>query len=136
MIEPDPAPAEATVVMAALLGGFGIPMTAVAAAFAFGSLEHIGKGLLVALVVWGVGGATAWLHPLDTSPGAAADANPLWRLGVPAAAIAAMIVVVYTGKPFVPWMLVLVVGTFFAWTTGSLWVVSRQRSAEASTPDP
>jgi len=136
VIEPDPAPAEATVVMAALLGGFGVPMTAVAAAFAFGSLEHIGKGFLVALAVWAVGGAAAWLHPLDTSPADPSDASPAWRLGVPAVAIAAMIVVVYTGKPFVPWMLVLVVGTFFAWTTGSLWVISRQRSAGGSTPDP
>jgi hypothetical protein len=131
VIEPDPAPAEATMVMVALLGGFGIPMTAVAAAFAFGSLEHIGKGVVVALVVWAVGGAVAWLHPLDTTPAGPGDASPVWRWGVPAAAIAAMIVVVYTGKPFVPWMLVLVVGTFFAWTTGSLWVISRRRSAGA-----
>lgn len=122
--------------MAALLGAFGVPMTAVAAAFAFGSLEQIGKGVLVALVVWAVGGAVAWFHPLDTSPAGPGDTGPVWRWGVPAAAIAAMIVVVYTGKPFVPWMLVLVVGTFFAWTTGSLWVISRQDGARAGTPDP
>lgn len=116
-------------VTAAVLVGFGLPMTAVAAAFAFGSLEDIVKGAGVALAVWVAGVAAAFVHPLDTAPAAApSEGNPVWRIGVPAAAIAAMIVVVYTGKPFVPWMLVLVVGTFFAWTTGSLWVIARQKA--------
>ncbi|KAA1420197.1 hypothetical protein F0U44_07165 [Nocardioides humilatus] len=132
MLEPDPAPAEATMVTAAVLIGFGLPMTAVAASFAFGSLEHILKGLAVALAVWGAGIGAAFWHPLDTAPAGPSEANPVWRIGVPGLAIAAMVVVVYTGKPFVPWMLVLVVGTFFAWTTGSLWLISRRR---ATAPD-
>ncbi|MEZ0577599.1 hypothetical protein [Nocardioides sp. MH1] len=129
MPEPDLAPADPTGVTVAVLVGFGLPMTAVAASFAFGSLEDVAKGVGVAIAVWICGVAVALVHPLDTSPTGQEDVRLWWRWGVPGVAIAAMIVVVYTGKPFVPWMLVLVVGTFFAWITGSLWVLARRRAA-------
>lgn len=133
-LDPDDAPVEASLVMAVVLLGFGLPMTAAAAAFAFGSLEDIGKGVVVAVVVWAAGIGLAQVRPLRTGPAAPEDVHPLWRWGVPAAAIAAMVVVVGTGAPFLPWLLVLVVGSVFAWTAGSLWAMARQRRL-ADAPD-
>lgn len=111
---------------AAVLLGFGLPATAAAAAFAFGSLEDIGKGSLVALVVWVAGGAVALVHPLDTGAPEGSAVPPPLRWGLGALAAAAIAAVVASSAPLLPWSLVLLVGPIFAWITGSLWVLSRR----------
>jgi hypothetical protein len=125
----EDAPAEATAVTALVLAGFGFPMTAAAAAFAFGRLEDIGKGFLVALVVWVLGIAVSLIQPLRTAPSDGATMPPALRWGLAALAIAALAAVVASSAPLLPWSLTLLVGPFFAWTAGSLWVLSRAKTA-------
>ncbi len=124
----EDAPAEAALVTALVLFGFGLPATATAAAFAFGSLENIGKGFLVALGVWVVGIAVSLIQPLDTGPSGTVMA-PQLRWGLAALALAALAAVMASSAPVLPWSLVLVVGPLFAWITGSLWVLSRRKGA-------
>jgi len=128
----EDAPADATLVMAIVLLGFGLPATATAAAFAFGSLEHIGKGFLVALGVWAAGVAVSFIHPLDTGPSAGSALPPQVRWGLAALALAALAAVVASSAPLLPWTLVLLVGPVFAWITGSLWVLGRQKRDSAA----
>ena len=126
---PHDAPAEATLVTAVVLLGFGLPATATAAAFAFGSLESIGKGFLVALLVWAVGIGVAFLQPLRTTPADGTVMPPALRWGLVVLAVAALSAVVASSAPLLPWSLVLLVGPAFAWITGSLWVIAREKQA-------
>ncbi len=126
---PHDAPAEATLVTAVVLLGFGLPATATAAAFAFGSLENIGKGFLVAVLVWVVGIGVAFLQPLRTTPTDATVMPPALRWGLVVLAVAALSAVVASSAPLLPWSLVLLVGPAFAWITGSLWVIAREKQA-------
>lgn len=112
---------------AIVLLSFGLPATAAAAAFAFGSLEHIGKGFLVALAVWVVGIFLAFLQPLQTDPSDGDVLPPALRWGLVALGIAALAAVLASSAPLLPWTLVLLVGPCFAWITGSLWVIGRQK---------
>lgn len=128
----EEAPAEATLVMAIVLLGFGLPATATAAAFAFGSLEHIGKGFLVALAVWAGGVAVSFIHPLNTGPSDGSVLPPQVRWGLAALALAALAAVVASSAPLLPWTLVLLVGPMFAWITGSLWVLGRRKRDSAA----
>jgi hypothetical protein len=121
----EDGPVEPTLVTAGLLLAFGLPATAAAAAFAFGSLEDIGRGSLVALGVWAVGIGVAFLQPLRTAPSAEV-VPPALRWGLVALAVAAVSAVVASSAPVLPWSLVLVVGPAFAWITGSLWVIGRE----------
>ena len=124
----EDAPAEATLVTALVLLGFGLPATAAAAAFAFGSLENIGKGALVALAVWVAGIGVAFLQPLRTAPSDEVM-PPALRWGLVALGVAALSAVVASSAPLLPWSLVLLVGPAFAWITGSLWVIAREKQA-------
>jgi hypothetical protein len=130
-IDPDYAPATASMVTAVVLLGFGLPATAVAATFAFGSLEDIGKGFLVALAVWVGGVALAWIHPFRAGATDEGDLPPAVRWGLGALAVAALAAVVASSAPLLPWTLTLLVGPFFAWITGSLWVLARENSSGA-----
>jgi len=130
-IEPDYAPAAASVVTAVVLLGFGLPATAVAAAFAFGDLEDIGKGFLVALAVWLGGVAMAWIHPFRAGAADDGDLPTAVRWGLGSLAVAALAAVVASSAPLLPWSLVLLVGPFFAWITGSLWVLARESARGA-----
>lgn len=121
------APVEATLVMAIVLAGFGFPMTAAAAAFAFGSLEHIGEGVLVALVVWVAGAAVALVQPFRTGPADGTPLPPALRWGLIALGVAALAAVAASSAPLLPWTLVLLVGPFVAWIAGSLAVLARRR---------
>ncbi|WP_183092655.1 hypothetical protein [Nocardioides stalactiti] len=125
--DPDYAPAEATAVMAFLLAGFGFPATAAAASFALGSLEHVGKGFLVALLVWAIGIGAAFVVPFTTGPAGGDPMPPALRWGLGAIGVGALALVVASSAPLLPWTLVLLVGPFFAWITGSLWIISRQK---------
>lgn len=129
--DPEYSPATATVVTAVMLLGFGLPATAVAAAFAFGDLEDIGKGFLVALAVWAAGVAVAWLHPFRAGSADEVVLPPEARWGLGALAVAALAAVVASSAPLLPWSLVLLVGPFFAWITGSLWVLARENARQA-----
>lgn len=126
---PGPRPdarADATVVTALVLAGFGFPMTAAAAAFAFGSLEHIGDGFLVALGVWVLGIGVAFIQPFR--PGPVDDSlPPALAWGLAALGVAALAAVMASSAPVLPWSLVLLVGPFFAWIAGSLWILARDR---------
>gem|GEM_PF-6959104 len=118
---------DATVVTAIMLLGFGLPATAAAAAFAFGSLEHIGKGFLVALAVWILGAFLAVLLPLQTGPSDGAAMSPAVTWGLVALGVAALAAVMASSAPLLPWTLVLLVGPCFAWITGSLWMIGRAK---------
>ena len=111
---------------ALVLLGFGLPATATAAAFAFGSLEHIGKGFLVALAVWVAGIGVSFIQPLNTGPSDGPVLAPQLRWGLAALGLAALAAVLASDAPVLPWSLVLLVGPLFAWITGSLWVLSRR----------
>jgi len=128
----EDAPVEATLVVAVVLLGLGLPATATAAAFAFGSLEQIGKGFLVAVVVWAVGVAVSFIHPLNTGPSDGSVLPPQVRWGLAALALAALAAVVASSAPVLPWTLVLLVGPMFAWITGSLWVLGRRKRDSAA----
>jgi hypothetical protein len=120
------APVEATVVTSLVLAAFGLPMTAAAAAFAFGGLEHIGEGFLVAFAVWVGGIAVSLVQPFRVAP--ADDVMPpALRWGLAALAVAALSAVVASSAPLLPWTLVLLVGPFFAWISGSLFLLGRER---------
>ena len=123
----EDAPVEATLVTAMVLLGFGLPATAAAAAFAFGSLEHIGKGFLVALGVWILGVFLAFLQPLQTGPSDGSAMSPAVTWGLVALGVAALAAVMASSAPLLPWTLVLLVGPCFAWITGSLWVIGREK---------
>ena len=115
-------------VTAFVLLGFGLPATAAAAAFAFGSLEHIGRGFLVALAVWVAGIGVAFVQPLRTGP--TDDVMPpALKWGLVVLAVAALSAVVASSAPLLPWSLTLLVGPAFAWITGSLWVIARERQS-------
>lgn len=116
-----------TVVTALVLLSFGLPATAAAAAFAFGGLEDIGKGFLVALGVWILGVFLAFIQPLQTEPSDGSVLPPALRWGLVALGIAALAAVVASSAPLLPWTLVLLVGPCFAWISGSLWVIGRER---------
>lgn len=122
----DEESVDARVVTAFVLLGFGLPATAAAAAFAFGSLDHIGRGFLVALAVWACGIGVAFLQPLRTGP-AEEVVPPALRWGLVVLAVAALSAVVASSAPLLPWSLVLLVGPAFAWITGSLWVIAREQ---------
>lgn len=128
----EEAPAEATLVTAIMLLGFGLPATATAAAFAFGSLEHIGKGFLVAIGVWVVGAALALVQPLRTAPSDGTAMPPALRWGLIVLGLSALAAVVASSAPLLPWTLVLLVGPCFAWITGSLWMLAREGRSGAT----
>lgn len=123
----EDAPVDATLVTAGVLLAFGLPATATAAAFAFGGLENIGKGFLVAFVVWVAGIGVAFLQPLRTTPSDGTVMPPALRWGLVVLAVAALSAVVASSAPLLPWSLVLLVGPAFAWITGSLWVLAREK---------
>ena len=112
---------------ALVLLGFGLPATAAAAAFAFGGVEHIGKGFLVALAVWAVGVFLAFIQPLQTSPSDGSVMPPALRWGLVALGVAALAAVMASSAPLLPWSLVVLVGPCVAWITGSLWIIGRQQ---------
>lgn len=110
-----------------VLLGFGLPATAAAAAFAFGGLEHIGKGFLVALGVWVLGVFLAFLLPLQTAPSDGSAMSPAVTWGLVALGVAALAGVMASSAPLLPWTLVLLVGPCVAWITGSLWIIGRRQ---------
>lgn len=121
----EDAPAEASVIMAIVLTGFGFPMTVASASFAFGSLEHVGEGFLVALAVWVLGIGASFLQPFRPAVGET-DVPPALRWGLIAIATAALAAVVASSAPLLPWTLTILVGPFFAWIAGSLYLMSRE----------
>lgn len=117
-------------VTALVLLGIGLPATAAAAAFAFGGLDHILKGLLVAIAVWVVGVAVSLIQPLRTDLTDGSALPPKMRWGLIVLVVAALAAVVASNAPVLPWTLVLLVGPIFAWITGSLWVIARKKPTD------